>query len=245
MPNISDICHNCGCTYGAHIGPKCPHGPTTFVLSGRPSMTAVCAHCSFTYGHHQTQTSYCPLVAPNGSSLLGWNTTSIFSLTATPPPVPVSGVTPSKTILNQPSGGQTTMATGQVRLGDCPIGTQIRMQYGSTSYFATVVHHGNPDFSGSSTLIGWPAGTSNSDRFGWDKNKTGTPLYQQLLGSNYQYGYWMPSDEMVVYAGSPAATPTASSNGMACKSCGTFNAYAEPNRSDGSHVCYSCKTSGY
>ena len=49
-----------------------------------------------------------------------------------------------------------------------------------------------------------------------------------------------------VPATSTATTATAARpNGMACKSCGTFNSYAEPNRSDGSHVCYSCKTSGH
>lgn len=32
-------------------------------------------------------------------------------------------------------------------------------------------------------------------------------------------------------------------NGCHCAECGNFNEYAEPNRPDGKHICYSCRES--
>lgn len=137
-----------------------------------------------------------------------------------------------------------TAFTKAFTLKDCKVGDQVRYQdptdpENPIGHFGTVTCH-----SGGSVLMAWKE-KDNAPVYAWLTKDLSGPDKKHV--ATYVRAYYLLHYTIVFEVlNGQAVSPVRAKTGMRCSGrfCGIYNDYAEPNRPDGSFVCFSCRQSG-
>lgn len=95
-------------------------------------------------------------------------------------------------------------------------------------------------------VVGWKPNELTGS--GWYMSKTSTDPAEQyatkiLTQFGCERGWWVDiNDEVTIVIQAPKTSAKVSSVGLYCKLCQDYASHAEPNRPDGSFICYSCRS---
>lgn len=86
-------------------------------------------------------------------------------------------------------------------------------------------------------LAGFKPGEANG--IGWPKDQGSETAKSLLDRYGCDHGYWVSTEVELVVGSIKSSTAHV---GLTCKICRDYAAHAEPNRPDGSFICYSCRS---
>jgi hypothetical protein len=94
--------------------------------------------------------------------------------------------------------------------------------------------------------LGWKTNPPYRYFYAWHKSTSISSIQDALNEAGMNYGFWFSNDNLISSCDTSSITFTGQisptiRHGMSCDRCQDFNAYAEPNQSNGKHRCYRCR----
>ncbi len=121
-----------------------------------------------------------------------------------------------------------------MRAKDVPVGSRVEYYSNKAWYLGKI--------GGRGALLGWKPGEITNEGIGWKASNCGKDVEDILTKHGYDRGWRISEDTDLKVLGGPSTMASVShSQGQHCKLCADFAAYAEPNRADGSFICYVCR----
>lgn len=124
------------------------------------------------------------------------------------------------------------------------LGDRIKFVYGHGGLEATVIGIDGDTETDLTYCIAWKIGEQCPHGYGRGGNTISCPLVKWVDNRlDYDCQRWCDNDYEVIAV--EAISTTIRQTGMACKSCHTFNEYAQANQADGTYSCFVCRSRGY